>query len=87
MLDDFQVDLPPARNMMVVRNEDVPGMIGRVGAAVGAAGVNIADMAVGQDHNGVSSLMVLATDQPVSEATVAELAAEPGIVTVTRLRS
>jgi hypothetical protein len=39
------------------------------------------------DEAGVSALMVLATDQPVSEATVAELAAEPGIVTVTRLRS
>jgi MFS family permease len=27
MIDDLSVDLPPARNMLIVRNDDVPGMI------------------------------------------------------------
>ena len=41
-------DVPPATNMLVVRNDDRPGMIGVVGTALGEAGVNIADMDVGR---------------------------------------
>src|SRR5581483_4680539 len=45
MVDDHAVDLPPARNLLVVRNDDRPGMIGFVGTALGDAGLNILNMA------------------------------------------
>ena len=45
-VDDHTTDLPPAAHMLVVRNDDRPGMIGYVGTALGNAGVNIADMDV-----------------------------------------
>ena len=77
---DNTVDLPPAPNMLYVRNEDRPGMIGRVGTILGEAGVNIDDMDVGRDRSGAPSTMVLATKQPVDEAVLARLRAEPGIV-------
>src|SRR5207245_2516028 len=44
-IDDHIVDLPPSRHMLVVRNDDRPGMIGAVGSTLGRAGVNISDMA------------------------------------------
>jgi D-3-phosphoglycerate dehydrogenase len=34
-------------HMLVVRNDDRPGMIGMVGTALGAAGISISSMAVG----------------------------------------
>src|SRR3954454_117766 len=46
MIDDHRVGLPPAKHMLVVRNDDRPGVIGLVGTALGEAGVNIADMDV-----------------------------------------
>ena len=46
MLDDNSVDLPPAPFMLYVRNDDKPGMIGKVGTILGASGVNIDDMDV-----------------------------------------
>ena len=49
------VDLPPADYMLVVRNDDTPGMIGTVGTTLGAAGVNIADMDVGTNIAGEAS--------------------------------
>ena len=49
-IDDHIVDLPPSSHMLVVRNDDVPGMIGTVGTILGDAGVNIDDMDVGQDR-------------------------------------
>ena len=41
MLDDHKVEMPPASHMLVVRNDDRPGMIGLVSTALGEAGVNI----------------------------------------------
>ena len=70
-LDDHRVDVPPAAHMLVVRNDDRPGMIGKVGTIVGEASVNIADMGVGQAPSGASAMMVLATAQPVPESVCA----------------
>ena len=84
-LDDHRVDVPPAAHMLVVRNDDRPGMIGKVGTIVGEASVNIADMGVGQAPSGASAMMVLATAQPVPESVCAALRAVDGIVSVDAL--
>ena len=47
LVDDHAVEVPPAEHMLVVRNDDRPGMIGVVGTALGEAGVSISSMAVG----------------------------------------
>jgi len=82
MVDDHTVDIPPARHMVMVRNDDRPGMIGLVGATMGRAGINIADMDVGRSPSGVAALMVLSTDQPLPPEVVAELAGADGILHV-----
>jgi D-3-phosphoglycerate dehydrogenase / 2-oxoglutarate reductase len=53
MVDDHTADVPPAAHMLVVRNDDRPGMIGLVGTVLGDAGVNIADMDVGRSPSRV----------------------------------
>ena len=40
-IDRFVVDLPPEGFIIVLRNRDVPGVIGRVGTAIGEARINI----------------------------------------------
>ena len=82
MVDDHTVDIPPSRHMLVVRNDDRPGMIGIVGTRLGTAGVNISDMDVGRSSSGEAALMVLTTDQPVPDGVLADLRAEPGILEV-----
>ena len=82
MVDDHTVDIPPARHMLVVRNDDRPGMIGFVGTRVGRAGVNISDMDVGRSASGEAALMVLSTDQPLPDEVLADLRAQPGILHV-----
>ncbi len=82
MVDDHTLDIPPARHMVIVRNDDRPGMIGLVGATMGRAGINISDMDVGRSPSGVAALMVLSTDQPLPPEVVAELAAADGILHV-----
>jgi D-3-phosphoglycerate dehydrogenase len=84
-VDDHRVDVPPARHMLVVRNDDRPGMIGRVGTIVGDAGVNIADMDVGRSTAGASAMMVLATTEPVPAEVCEALRAVDGIISVDTL--
>jgi len=82
MIDDLSVDLPPARNMLIVRNDDVPGMIAAVTRALADAGVNVGDMHLGHSIDGAAAMQVLATDVPVGADVVAGLRAVPGIVSV-----
>ena len=78
-IDDHSVDVPPSRYMLVVRNDDRPGMIGRVGTTLGDAGVNIADMALGRGPTGEHAVMVLSTDSPIAPDVVERLRAQDGI--------
>jgi D-3-phosphoglycerate dehydrogenase len=78
VLDEHSVEVPPARHMLVVRNDDRPGMIGLVGSAL--RDVNIEDMDVGRSPTGDTAMMVLATSTPVPEELVRQLRGSPGII-------
>ena len=78
-INDHSVDVPPSSHMLVVRNSDTPGMIGKVATTVGDAGVNIADMDVGTNAAGEAALMVLSTYSPVPPEIVDRLRAIPGV--------
>ena len=82
MVDDHTTDVPPARHMLVIRNDDTPGMIGNVGTILGNGGVNISDMALGKSPTGEAALMVLAVDTPVPTKVIDELRSSPGILRV-----
>ncbi|MEY4365428.1 MAG: D-3-phosphoglycerate dehydrogenase [Actinomycetota bacterium] len=86
LVDDHITDVPPSDNMLVVRNDDRPGVIGIVGTLLGNRNVNIADMDVGRALTPGTALMVIAPTAEVDEATVTELRAAPGIIEVTVLR-
>ena len=85
MVDEHSVDLSPAPNMLVVRNEDRPGMIGAVGTMLGEAGISISNMAVGQSPSGGAAMMVLSTATAVPTEVVERVAASPGIIDVHRV--
>jgi D-3-phosphoglycerate dehydrogenase len=85
MVDDHAVDLPFAANLLIVRNDDRPGMIGLVGAALGDAGVSITNMAVGQTSGGGTALMLISTDRPVPQDVIGRLRAAAGILETHRV--
>ena len=57
-------------------------MIGTVGTILGDAGVNISDMHLGQNPEGVPSMMLIATNGPVPPTVQAALEAEGGVQSV-----
>ena len=81
MLDDHTVEVPPADHMLVVHNDDTPGMIGIVGTALGKAGISVSDMHLGK-RGDEAAMQVLALYQPATPEVVEELRAVPGITSV-----
>jgi D-3-phosphoglycerate dehydrogenase len=60
----FELEMELAPRVVLLRYDDVPGVIGRVGALFGQAGVNIANMAVSRNNQGGKALMALSIDSP-----------------------
>jgi D-3-phosphoglycerate dehydrogenase / 2-oxoglutarate reductase len=69
-LDGIDVEAPLEGNLLICRNLDVPGVIGKIGTILGEHGVNIANFALGRDRSGVKpvkALAVVQVDAPVSQ--------------------
>jgi D-3-phosphoglycerate dehydrogenase len=67
--DGIDIETPLEGNLLVCRNLDVPGVIGKIGSILGEQGVNIANFALGRDRSGVKpvkALAVVQVDAPVS---------------------
>jgi D-3-phosphoglycerate dehydrogenase len=64
----IDIEAPLEGNLLVCRNLDVPGVIGRIGSILGEHGVNIANFALGRERSGakpVKALAVVQVDAPV----------------------
>jgi len=74
--DGIDVEAPLEGTLLVCRNIDVPGVIGKIGTILGEYGVNIANFALGRDRSGVKpvhALAVVQVDPPVHNAVVEAL--------------
>ena len=71
--------------MVVITNDDRPGVIGTVGTLLGSAEVNIADMDVSRVEGSGTAVMLIAPTAVVPEATLAALRAAPGIIDIKTL--
>ncbi|MDQ3352687.1 MAG: ACT domain-containing protein, partial [Actinomycetota bacterium] len=78
-------DIPPAEHLLMVVNDDRPGVIGTVGTTLGTAGVNIDDMDVGRAEEVGTAVMMIATTQRAASDVVDTLRQAPGIVSVATL--
>lgn len=84
-IDDTPFDVPPVDHMVIIQNDDRPGVIGTVGTLLGDAGVNISDMDVSRVEGSGTAVMLIAPTAPVPSDTLEALRAAPGILGVTAL--
>ncbi len=92
MVDDHDIELPIARSMLVVRNDDRVGMVAVVAEILRDAGMNIVDLKLGRSRTGVgagtvgvasvgrTAMMALSFEEPVKAGVVDNLLAAPGIL-------
>ncbi|HEX4321182.1 MAG TPA: phosphoglycerate dehydrogenase [Acidobacteriaceae bacterium] len=69
--DGMDIESPLEGSLLVCRNLDVPGVIGKIGTVLGEFGVNIANFALGRERNRDASngplkaLSVVQVDEPI----------------------
>ncbi|HJS48638.1 MAG TPA: phosphoglycerate dehydrogenase [Gemmatimonadales bacterium] len=61
-LDGFRVDVRPSGTLLILRNRDVPGVIGRVGTALAQAGLNIGEYHQARHEEGGEALATVSAD-------------------------
>jgi D-3-phosphoglycerate dehydrogenase len=72
----FELDMELAPLLVVLRYDDVPGVIGKVGTLFGGSAVNIANMTVSRTRQGGQALMVLSIDTPAPPELVQKVHSE-----------
>ncbi len=74
-INGFHIEATPHGHMLVMRNRDVPGVIGRVGSILGERGVNISHFHLGRRERGGEAMAVIEVDARIDRVTLAELRA------------
>jgi len=72
-IDDFRINVEPRGVFLVLRNRDVPGVIGRVGTLLGNAGINIAEYHQARLSAGGEALAAVSVDASLPAAVIASL--------------
>lgn len=77
--DEFHVDAYPEGYVLVLENDDVPGVIGQVGAWLGSAGINIAQWRYGRERPGGRAVSFINLDQKITPDLLLALERDPAI--------
>jgi len=84
-IDGIDVEAPLERNLIYLRNRDVPGVIGKVGTILGEESINIADFSLGRRNVEKDSgqpreaIAVVHIDGNVADAVLAKLRQIPAV--------
>ncbi len=67
MIDTYNVEAVPDGYLLLISNNDVPGIVGQIGTLLGNNGVNIAGMTLGRDMPGGQAKTLLKIDSAISD--------------------
>jgi len=72
-INDIDVEAPLRGVILFIRNQDVPGVIGRVGTILGNHHINIANFALGRDPNMHEAIGLVNVDGRIPEDVLQEI--------------
>jgi D-3-phosphoglycerate dehydrogenase len=81
-VDGFPVEIIPEGTLLLMFNNDKPGVIGSIGAFLGQSGINIARMHFGRETAGGRAISVVSIDTPVTQEQAQEIRKLPNILSV-----
>lgn len=84
--DDFQIEAIPYGYMLLISNEDVPGVVGSLGNLIGKFDINIGSMQLGRKSVGGVAVSLLNIDQRANAEAMDGLRNLPNIISVRQFR-
>jgi D-3-phosphoglycerate dehydrogenase len=84
-IDDFYLEAIPEGHMLLINNEDKPGVIGRICSVLGSHAINISRMHVGQDQVRGRNAVLLGTSTRVNRDVLEEIRAIEDVQALQRI--
>ena len=81
-VDGVPIESRPDGRMLLLRNTDVPGVVGKIGSILGRAGVNIGGFQLGRSRGDHSAVSIINVDQPVPAGALDEIRAIEEVLVV-----
>jgi D-3-phosphoglycerate dehydrogenase len=85
-IDQFDLEAVPEGRMLFVRNEDKPGVIGRIGTYLGEKGINVSRLQMCPDPNREEALSLWTIARPITQEEINEIKKFPHILFVTQVK-
>ena len=84
-IEGYHLELQPEGVMLFIRNRDEPGVLGRVGTALGGYGINIGQALLNRERSAEHAYLVVKVDSAPDEGVLKALAGLEGIVSVRKV--
>jgi len=85
-VNGIPLEVTPSGSMLVLVNNDQPGVIGTIGTLLGDSRINIARMELGREAPNGRAISVIGIDAPVSAALLEQLRRLPQILSAKQIR-
>jgi D-3-phosphoglycerate dehydrogenase len=79
-INDFFLDADPEGYILMLHNQDVPGVVGSVGTALAACKINIARLELGRERIGGKAISLIHVDDPIPDDVLQRLRTLPNII-------
>jgi len=84
-IDNFEIEITPEKYMLVYKNMDKPGIIGRVGTILGEKNINIASFDVGRCKEEKVALGIISVDDDVPEDAIESIKNVANIIEIKQI--
>jgi len=78
-LDGYSIELKPEGHVVIIVNEDRPGVMGRYGSVLGNNNINIADLTFSRKRKSGLALVGINLDQAPSDEVMSQIKAQAGV--------
>jgi len=85
-IDGFRMELKPEGHVLIIANDDRPGVVGKYGSILGASNINIADMTFARKLKPPKAVVGISLDSEPGEAVLDEIRAQEFVESVYYLR-
>jgi D-3-phosphoglycerate dehydrogenase len=84
-IDNFKVEIVPEGELLLIYNNDKPGVIGNIGNTLGKHNINIARMHFGRESAGGMAISVVSLDIKPGPEVIEQLKVLPNILSITQI--
>ena len=85
LIDNYKVEIVPEGVLLLIHNNDKPGVIGNLGSLLGKNNINIARMHFGRESAGGMAISVISVDTAPAPEIIEEIRKLPNILSVKQI--